>query len=415
MRQDDSKRLDAPGLRRMKRHDGRIDLYWVATKDLVKKGYKPKTVRLHHLDWNSEADRVEIAALCRRLTAEMLEWAAGGVSSKNRHGLGTIAWLCCAFETDEDSPYKTKRVSTQIFYSRYSRAIIDTVGQRHLSEVTGRDVRRWHKNWVERYGERGGYACVQTLRRVIGYGCELRDPDSLELAQVLSRTEFPTPGKRKQRPTYDQIVALVKTALTDPVGRASIALSLLLQFELGLRQKDVIGEWVRPMEGETPPVGGTLWDDPWRWQWGLMWDQIDADWILKKPTSKSNGVEIAEHDLKKHPDLLALLQSVPDGRRKGPIILDEAAGIPWRPSTFSRKFRKIATQAGWPKELWNMDSRAGAVSEAFEAGALAEDVMKAATHTQMSTTMRYNRGSLVQTGKVADLRRARRKAASETE
>jgi hypothetical protein len=59
-----------------------------------------------------------------------------------------------------------------------------------------------------------------------------------------------------------------------------------------------------------------------------------------------------------------------------------------------------------------MDSRAGALSEAFEAGAEPADVMKAATHTQLSTTMGYNRGSVVQSSRVAELRVARRKTRS---
>lgn len=58
-----------------------------------------------------------------------------------------------------------------------------------------------------------------------------------------------------------------------------------------------------------------------------------------------------------------------------------------------------------------MDSRAGAVSEAFEAGAEPADVMKAVTHTQMSTTMGYNRGAVVQSSRVAELRIAKRNAA----
>jgi hypothetical protein len=55
-----------------------------------------------------------------------------------------------------------------------------------------------------------------------------------------------------------------------------------------------------------------------------------------------------------------------------------------------------------------MDSQAGAGSEAFEAGAEPADVMRTATHTQFATTMLYKRGSVVQTGRVADLRAARR-------
>lgn len=51
------------------------------------------------------------------------------------------------------------------------------------------------------------------------------------------------------------------------------------------------------------------------------------------------------------------------------------------------------------------------MSEAFEAGAEPADVMKAATHTQMSTTMGYNRGAVVQSSRVAELRIAKRNAA----
>jgi hypothetical protein len=89
-------------------------------------------------------------------------------------------------------------------------------------------------------------------------------------------------------------------------------------------------------------------------------------------------------------------------------VIEERSRKPWTPSHFSRQFRKIARAAGWPDNVWNMDSRAGAVSEAFEAGAQAEDVMRAATHTQMSTTMGYNRGAVVQSSRVAELRQIKR-------
>jgi hypothetical protein len=133
--------------------------------------------------------------------------------------------------------------------------------------------------------------------------------------------------------------------------------------------------------------------------------------ILEKPTSKSNGSETAEHDLKLYPDILSEISRLPTERRIGPVILDEGSGKPWKKSHFSRTFRKVARKAGWPDDIWNMDSRAGAVSEAFEAGSQAEDVMKAASHTQLTTTMRYNRGKIVQTSRVAELRVARRNRA----
>ncbi|PVE25388.1 integrase [Microvirga sp. KLBC 81] len=387
----------------MKRHNGRIDLYWVADEDLVKKGYQPKTIRILGLDWNLETDRVEIAARCRHYQAEMLEWASGGDTPANPHGHGTIAWVCTAFETDEDSPYHEKRPDTQRFYSQWIKSIVKTVGQRPIASVIGRDIRRWRVQWQEMHGERAARACIQTLRRCIKYGAgDLGNPACKTLAAMLEEMEFPITKGRKVRATYDLVQAFRPKAHES--GRASIALAVTLQFDLGLRQKDVIGEWVRAGDGSREGI----MDGEWRWQWGLTWDQIDQNWILKKPTSKSNGNEIAEHDLKLYPDTMAELSKVPSHRRIGPVLIDEGSGKPYRARHFRDLFRRIADDAGWPKGVWNMDSRAGSVSEAFEAGADPADVMKHATHRQISTTMGYNRGAVVQSARVAELRVAKR-------
>lgn len=390
--------LYAPGLKRMKRHNGRVDLYWVADEKLVREGYLPKTVRLFG-EWPSP----EIAARCAILQAEMLEWAAGREPARNPSLPGTLGWVCRAFETDPDSPLHEKRQDTRIFYARYIKLIVAKAGDVSLADIIGRDVRRWHKEWLADLGARGAYACIQTLRRVVSYGCELRNADAIELAEVLSRTEFRAPKARKKRPTYDQVVAF--RAAAHAAGRQSIALAVTLQFELGLRQKDVIGEWIRPSAEERERIEGAITDGPWVWAWGLTWSHIDANMILEKPTSKSNGSEVATHDLKRYAEVLAELPA----RGVGPVILDEVSGRPWKKAHFSRTFRKIAKTAGWPDDVWNMDSRAGAVSEAFEAGAEPADVMRTATHTQMSTTMLYNRGAVVQSSRVAELRAARRR------
>lgn len=63
--------------------------------------------------------------------------------------------------------------------------------------------------------------------------------------------------------------------------------------------------------------------------------------------------------------------------------------------------------------LWNVDGRTDAASEAFEAGAEPADVMKIATHTQLLTTMIYNRSGVVQSSRIAGLRQARRNASKQ--
>jgi hypothetical protein len=376
----------APGLKRMKRHNGRTDLYWVADEGLVKKGYQPKTVRLFG-DWPCPA----VAARCQVLQAEMLEWAAGVEPIKNPDLHGTVAWICREFERDPESPFHGLRKDTRLFYSRYIKALKPAAGHFHLADVNGRDVRGWHKDWIRDFGKRGAYACVQTLRRVVGYGCELRSRDAIELAQVLAKTEFSAPKRRQKRPTYEQVVAYRKAA--HELGRPSIALAGALQFDLGLRQKDVIGEWADP---SLPGVEG--------WDWGVTWTHINANFVLQKPTSKSNGTEIAEHDLRLYPDIMAELPP----RGVGPLVIDEHTGRPWSASHFRRQCAKVAKAAGWPAGLWNMDLRAGSISEAFDAGAKPEDVMAHATHEEMKTTSGYNRERVAQTSRVAVLKIERR-------
>lgn len=400
--------FEAPGLRRLKRKGGRTDCYWVADKKLVVAGYPKKTWRLQG-DFEDVGDRLMMASTCRLLQAEMLEWKAGRKAVGHCFERGTLGFLCEAFEVDADLPFRKLRAATQVFYLRYMKILKEDAGQKRISEINGKAIRRWHEAWAP-LGVRGSYACVQTLRRVIGYGVECaenKDDPALFVAEVLAKMEFEAPKGRDQRVQHQHVADFRPKAIE--AGRGSIALAVSIQFDLGLRQKDVIGEWIRAGDGSREGI----MDGQWRWQWGLLWSQIDENWVLRKPTSKSNGKERAEHDIKLYPETLALLQTVPREKRIGPVIIDEGSRKPYRANHFSRTFRKLATESGWPTGVWNMDSRAGAISEAFEAGAEQADVMKVATHTQASTTQKYNRGKLVQTGRVAELRLARRKAENE--
>jgi hypothetical protein len=52
----------------------------------------------------------------------------------------------------------------------------------------------------------------------------------------------------------------------------------------------------------------------------------------------------------------------------------------------------VARKCGIPDNVWNMDSRSGAISEAIQAGAPIEFVRHAATHSDVSQTADYDRG-----------------------
>ena len=106
--------------------------------------------------------------------------------------------------------------------------------------------------------------------------------------------------------------------------------------------------------------------------------------------------------------MLQELDAVDPSRRIGPLIISEATGQPYKAGKFSEAFRRVANRAGIPRTVWSMDARAGATSEAYDAGASETDVMKHAGHRNRQTSARYNRGSLKQTERVAALRHAKR-------
>jgi site-specific recombinase XerD len=93
----------------------------------------------------------------------------------------------------------------------------------------------------------------------------------------------------------------------------------------------------------------------------------------------------------------------------GAIIVSERTGLPWHSQEFRRYWRKIATHAGIPPEVKNMDTRSGAITEATDAGIPLETIRHASTHSDVGMVQRYSRGSTEKIADVMQLRQASRK------
>jgi hypothetical protein len=178
-----------------------------------------------------------------------------------------------------------------------------------------------------------------------------------------------------------------------------------------LRQKDVIGEWVPMSE---PGLSDTF-HAGMKWLRGLRWEEIDDNLTLAHETSKRE--KMLKVPLSKAPMVLEELdRQFPhfktQGRsalpRSGPIVINEYNQVPWGADEYRRHWRKAATAAGVPKTIRNMDSRAGAITEATEAGAELEHIKHAATHGDIAMTQRYSRGAADKIAGVMDLRTAHR-------
>ena len=129
------KASNAPGLKRKANGDGTFRYYWSARSDLVKRGYRPSSVRLHYPDTTD--GEMQCAARCRILWAEMLAWEAGGGSLPARGYDGTIGSLCNVFQTHDASPYLKAKWNSQRLYDQQSRsfAIRSARGRSGLSSA----------------------------------------------------------------------------------------------------------------------------------------------------------------------------------------------------------------------------------------------------------------------------------------
>jgi hypothetical protein len=412
--------VKAPGLKARPRSDGTIAYYWVAKSSSPKaKEYKHKTVRL-------EGTPDEIEAQCRVLQAEFKEWLSGNGLDGKRGYDGTLRSVIRLYQQTPESPYHEVRSNTRAMYDESLGLLEKTVGSRRLEKLTGLDFKRWYANFKEpavdtekkakRRAElaakgiilppnqervRRAYKAMQLLRIVIGFGVVLNITECFRLSAILKQLEFTSPKARTAAITFEQAKAICDRAIEN--GQLSIALAQALQFELTLRQIDVIGRW----EKVTDANAGGIVDLGQRWRDGLLWSHLDENGILTKTTSKVDDV-VAEHDTMAYPFLREIIDRIPPENRVGPMIKFEATGLPYRYRHFSRLWRKIANEVGVPSNVWNRDSRAGGVTEGSDAGADLEHLRHHANHKNAQTTQRYNRKTLEKTQKVAELRVAHR-------
>jgi hypothetical protein len=280
-------------------------------------------------------------------------------------------------------------------------------GQRALAVLRISDFRRWYDEAAKpkvdggRPRVRKAHGIISMFRRLFSYGISAELPECARLVAILAAARFKQPGRRRVKLELEHVQVFVGKAIE--LGRLSLALGTALQFETTLRQRDVIGEW-EPIPAGAERSGIVL--GPRRWANGLTWTDVSDDLTITKETTKTGAV--VAHDLKLCPISLSVLSRVPNASRVGPLIIDENTGRPYAEHAYAREWRVVARAAGVPDQVWNMDARAGGISEADDAGADLDSIRSHAGHTQASTTARYVRGTIGKSRKVAELRRAHR-------
>jgi hypothetical protein len=234
-------------------------------------------------------------------------------------------------------------------------------------------------------------------RRAVLRGAAL--PECKQLAEELKLVKFEKGGARSEEMTAAQVGAFIKKALemgqagVIPLDRARyMAIGVAAQFELALRQKDIIGDWGGP-RGE-------------KWSGFFRWENIPG-WRWRMRTSKSKYRTAADFDLTIYGYLFPLLEAVPHAERQGAIVKGEHA-LPMRERTYRKWFRQIARAADIPDEVWSTDSRAGAATEAEEAGVDRRMIQDTLIHADDRNTIRYVRRRSAKIREVAKARAQKR-------
>lgn len=391
--------IKAPGLKWISRRASRTPI-WVASV----KGYAPKTVNLAHLRDEPE----QMVAKCALLQAEMNLWKAG--DRERICGFdGRLKSILEKYQNEPDSPYFALRPKSRKPYDFYLARLIHEVGDRHVDKITGVDLKRWHDSWSEG-GKR--LAASKMMRAVIdaavSYGVMCRITPCIELREVLKAAsrKLPNPKRREIVITADQVVALRLAA--HAAGRPSSALAYALVYETTLRLWDVIGQWVPVESPGISDVVNTRTGNKW---FGLRWDDIDEDLVLRympSKTSMKTGLSVS-YPLNRAQMVMEELAHWTADKRTGPVVVYEMNGRPYLSEVFSSMWSRDRKAAGLPGNVWARDLRASGISEARAGGVATDDAAKVAGHASTKTTSAvYDRATLEAAERFADARSKRR-------
>lgn len=408
--------LSTPGIEWRQRKHHWIAL-WVARRDIAKSGYGLKSRRLW--DARREPTLEEWAAIssqCEILQTEMLGWANSTPQAWDPRIIydGTLGSLIDVYERDPDSSYQNLRRHTRQSYDSGLRTLKASIGAARVPALTFRDFKRWHEGFKQPRIDGGphrisrAHRLMTLIRIVMSFGTLLRLTGCAEAEMTLGKMEFTMPKKRREFLTAAQVIAI--RAEAHRRGRPSVALAQAMMFELMLRPKDVIGEWLPISE---PGMSDVACHDE-KWMHGAHWKEVSPDLIFTHRLSKSlrgrhatmdaTAGKTERFDLKAYPMIMEELQHVPAEKRERAMVVCEYTGQPWRTKPFAAFWRSLATACGIPKNVQNRDSRAGGITEGRRSGATLEDLRHHAGHSQLSTTAGYDRNDIDDKNKVAQLR-----------
>lgn len=425
---------NAPGLKWKRRRTG-WDARWQCRDDLAERGFKPKSMGLLFLKFTDEIHPRTVDFIqteCGTLQADMLVFGRGGIPKASAYD-GTYQGLMDHYMSDPLSDFHECRYFTRKHYRSLCKVMMrtlwknedgieQTVALTPIAETRARHLKTWHRIWSHQLTKLPmGHACMTMLRTMVGFGVTiLEDEQCVRLSTILGQLSFPQGKSRTSALSAEQVIGI--RGLAPKRGFPSIALAQAMQFEFTWRQKDLLGEWVPISEkGHSEITDGNN-----KWLRGIRWNEIDENLVVRHVTSKK--LKLSEPDIKlapmvieelnrSYPGFATSVETLVAGKMEtqtvfrrdllpvsGPVIVAEGTELPWQAAQFRLEWRDMADELGIPKNVKNMDTRAGAITEALDMDASVEKVRKTATHSNASQTEKYSRADARATAQVMQIR-----------
>ena len=234
---------------------------------------------------------------------------------------GTWESLVHCYTHDPDSTvshenrYRSRRNAMS-----FLKIIVADHGKERVEETDARRFKRWYEAWSTR-GIPMAHGLMGYTRGLCTFGKTiLKSKACAEAKELLGDMKFKQAKPRKSILIYEQAVA-VRRELHQR-GKHSIAFAQAIQFDLTLRQKDVIGEWVP--QGE-PGISDVIRGNS-KWLHGLRWEEIDENLIVHHTTSK-RGKDLPDPDLKHAPMVMEELERIAGGPVSRDRLPDQGAMI----------------------------------------------------------------------------------------
>ena len=298
----------------------------------------------------NQRERTELLKLREMAVERHGELGGVGASNRKLESTLTVGALLNRYRADEGGSYLKLPFKSRKHYDSFHNRIEEKCGELKIAELQEQKIQHLHEQWVNEVVANGkggdgtamARGLVTHLRLLINYGAVVLGDGECARVSVLLRTmRFSAVKSRNSKGLVaEQVVAI--RAKAHEMGMHSIALAQALQFDCGLLQRDVIGEWVPVDE----PGDSDVVHEDQKWLRGFRWEEIGSNLIMRNGINLRNAPMVIEEF-----DCIGILPTA------GPMIVCEKTHRPWSPETFRQKWREIANEAGIPKNVYNMDSR----------------------------------------------------------